>query len=134
EEQIFELSQIDYNQPIAPSAWSLKLPADVSWAQLPESLPKLTDNEKYSSMTPEQVARAFFEACGREDWEEAGKFQSPVNERLKQYLGGLELISLGEPFSSKTYAGSFVPYQIKLRPHEFNLRVSNKNSAGRYVI
>ena len=28
---IFELSQIDYNQPIEPSVWQLELPADVSW-------------------------------------------------------------------------------------------------------
>ena len=58
--------------------------------------PTLPDNEKYASMTAEQAARAFFEACGREDWNEAGKFMSPVNERLKQYLGGLEIVSLGE--------------------------------------
>jgi len=134
EEQIFELSQIDYNQSIEPSVWNLELPADVSWAQLPEALPKLPDNEKYASITPEQAARAFFEACSREDWEEVGKFQSPVNDRLKQYLGGLQLISLGEPFSSKAYPGRFVPYEIKLRPHDFYLRVSNKNAAGRYVI
>ena len=36
EVQIFDLSQIDYNQPIDPSVWKLELPADVSWVQLPE--------------------------------------------------------------------------------------------------
>ena len=101
EVKIFDLSQIDYNQPIDPSTWKLELPADVSWAQLEP--PKLPDNEKYASMTAEQAARAFFEACGREDWNEVGKFMSPVTAGMKEYLGGLEIVSLGESFTSKAY-------------------------------
>jgi len=132
ETQIFDLSEIECNQPIAPGVWNLELPADVSWMQLEP--PKLADNEKYASMTPQQAARAFFEACSRQDWEEVGKFFTPVNNRLKEYLGGLELVSLGEPFTSKVSAGFMVPYEIKLRPHEFSVRVSNANPAKRYVI
>ncbi len=101
EVKIFDLSQIDYNQPIDPNTWKLELPADVSWAQLEP--PKLPDNEKYASMTAEQAARAFFGACSREDWNEAGKFMSPVTAELKEYLGGLEIVSLGESFTSKAY-------------------------------
>ncbi len=44
EVQIFDLSQIDYDQPIDPSVWDLNLPADVSWGHEPEKLP---DNAKY---------------------------------------------------------------------------------------
>ena len=33
EVQIFDLNQIDYDQPIDPSVWQLNLPADVSWYQ-----------------------------------------------------------------------------------------------------
>lgn len=134
ETQLFELSEIDYNPAISPSVWNLELPADVSWGQLPDQLPKLPDNQKYASMTPQQAARAFFEACSRQDWDEVSKFISPVNDRLKEYLGGLELISLGEPFTSKVAAATLVPYEIKLRPQEFFVRVSNTNAAGRYVI
>jgi outer membrane lipoprotein-sorting protein len=134
EVQIFDLSQIDYNQPIDSSVWKLELPADTSWAQLPEQLSKLPDNEKYASMTAQQAARAFFEACGREDWNEAGKYMSPINDRLKEYLGGVKIISLGEPFTSKDYPGQFVPYEIKLQAQELNLRVSNTNAAKRYVL
>ena len=134
EVQIFDLSQIDYNQPIDSSVWKLELPADVSWAQLPEQLSKLPDNEKYASMTAQQVARAFFEACGRKDWNEAGKFMSPINDRLKEYLGGLEIVSLGEPFNSKNYPGRIVPYEIRLPAQEFNVRVSNTNAAKRCVV
>jgi murein L,D-transpeptidase YcbB/YkuD len=85
-------------------------------------------------MTAEQAARAFFEACGKEDWTEAGKFYSPITDRLKEHLGGLEILSLGQSFTSKASTGQFVPYEIKLRPQEFNLRLSNTNAAGRYVI
>ena len=96
--------------------------------------PKLPDNEKYASMTAEQAARAFLEACAREDWNEAGKFMSPITPDVKQYLGGLTIISLGKSFTSMAYPGVFVPYEIKLRPQEINVRVSNANQAKRYVV
>ena len=131
EVQVFDLSQIDYDQPIDASVWHLDLPADVSWYKEPTKLP---DNEKYSSMTAEEAARAFFGACAKEDWTEAGKFMSPVNDGLKEYLGGLEIVSLGQAFTSQRYPGRFVPYEIKLRAQEINLQLSNSNPAKRYVI
>jgi hypothetical protein len=134
EVQIFDLSQIDYNQPIDPKVWQLELPADVSWYQEPQKLP---DNDKYASMTAEQTARAFFEACSREDWNEAGKFMSPINKQLKEYLGGLEIVSIGESFTSKAYGGRFVPYEIKLRSSQtkkWNLAVRKDNPAHRWVV
>lgn len=39
EVQIFDLSRIDYNQPIEPETWNLELPKNVSWAKLPQELP-----------------------------------------------------------------------------------------------
>lgn len=135
EVKIFDLSQIDYNQPIDPNTWNLELPADVSWAQLEP--PKLPDNEKYASMTAEQAARAFFEACSREDWNEVGKFMSPVTADLKKYLGGLEIISLGESFTSQAYVGRYVPYEIKLKDgyvKKHNLAIRNDNPAGRWQV
>ena len=65
----------------------------------------LPDNEKYAAMTAEQTARAFFEACSRKDWDEAGKFMPYLNERLKEYLGGLKIISVGESFTAENYPG-----------------------------
>ena len=92
---IFEINQIDYNQPIDPGVFRLELPANVNWYQEPQ---KLTDNEKYAAMTAQQAARALFEACGREDWTEAAKFfPMPIPEILRQFLGGCQLVSLGDP-------------------------------------
>jgi hypothetical protein len=131
ETKIFDLSQIEYNQPIDPKVWTLELPAEVNWVQEPQ---KLSDNEKYSAMTAEQAARAFLEACAREDWDEAGKFYSPITPSLKQAYGGLKIVSLGESFTSKTYPGRFVPYEIKFRTQDVNVRLSNSNPGNRYVV
>lgn len=128
---ILDLNQIEYDQPIAPSIWQVALPADVTWDK---PLEKLPDNEKYASMTAEQAARAFFEGCGRQDWDAVSKFDGAVTDSLKEYLGGVELVSLGQPFTSKAYPGVFIPYEIKLRPQEVNFRVSNNNPAKRYVL
>ena len=133
---IFDLSHIDYNQPIDPSVWHLKIPADVKWATLPGQIPVLPDNEKYASMTAEEAAHSFFEACSREDWTEAEKFMSPITDRVKEYLGGLKIISLGESFTSQAYGGRFVPYEIELRGFvkKHNLALRKDNAAGRWQV
>jgi len=131
DKEIFTLSRIEYDQPIDPSVWKLELPTNVTWLEEPKKLP---DNEKYAAMTAEQAARAFLEACSTEDWKEAAKFDSTVNDQLKQAYGGLQIINLGKAFTSKAYGGRFVPYEIKLRPQEINVRVANTNSAKRFVL
>ncbi|MGC3960017.1 MAG: zf-HC2 domain-containing protein [Verrucomicrobiota bacterium] len=131
---IFDLSQIDYNQPLASELWHLAIPADVTWDRAPQVLP---DNEKYAAMTAEQAARTLFEACGREDWAEVEKFVSTLTPNFKKHLGGLQLVSLGEAFVSRaqnTNLQCFVPYEIKLRPIDLYLRLSNANAAKRFVI
>ncbi len=131
---IFDLNQIEYNQPLTAETWQLSIPADVTWERDPQVLP---DNQKYAAMTAEQAARAFFEACGREDWTEVEKFVSTLTPSFKQYLGGIQIISLGESFSSQvqnTNLQRFVPYEIKLRPQDMYLRLSNSNQAKRFVL
>lgn len=132
---IFEVSQIEYNQPIDPKVFALELPDDVVYYEEPKVLP---DNEKYVRMTPQEAARAFFEACAREDWEEYMKFNTmSPNDRIKQYLGGLEIVQLGEPFQSQSYGGWFVPYEIKLKSggvKKHNLALRKDNPAQRFVV
>jgi len=132
---IFELNQIDYNQPIDPGVFRLELPANVNWYQEPQ---KLTDNEKYAAMTAQQAARALFEACGREDWTEAAKFfPMPIPYALRQFLGGCQIVSLGEPFTSQGAgpADQFVPYEIRLKNgglHKLNLHLRKNQQTGRW--
>ena len=129
---VFESTQIDYNQTINPALFHLDLPADVAWYQEPQ---KVAGPDPYAKLTADQAARSFFEACSREDWTEVSKFWiTPINDQLKQYLGGVKIINLGAAYSSAPYPGRFVPYEIELRPQELNVRVSNTNAAGRYVI
>ncbi len=97
--------------------FQLELPADVSWFQ--NEMQKLPDNEKYASMTAEQAARAYFEAFGRQDWTEAEKFRrSTVDDRTKQIVGGLELVSIGDAF----YCQAIIP--AGLSPTRSSLRVA----------
>jgi outer membrane lipoprotein-sorting protein len=134
---IFELQQIDYNQPIDPAMFRLDLPADVNWYQT--EMQKLPDNEKYAAMTAEQAARAYFEALARQDWTEAEKFRrDKVNEKTKQLVGSLELVSIGKAFASAGYDpdGRFVPYEIKLggQTLKHNVALKKDKKTGRWFV
>jgi len=135
---IFEVTDIEYNIEIDDSIFALDFPENMVWTREPEILP---DNERYEKMTPKEAAEAFFQACAEEDWEEVLKFwtTSRIDDHIKNHLGGLEIISLGEPFQSKGYSrlGWFVPYEIKLKSghiKKFNLAVRKDNPAKRFVV
>lgn len=95
----------------------------------PENLPKL-DDDKYSQMTPVEVAQAFFQACKDENWDEVLKLDpvSKVPQWLKNKYGGLEIISIGEPFKTDEYDGWYLPYEIRLKSG----RIKKWNLALRY--
>jgi hypothetical protein len=133
---VLQITEIVYNADTDPALFALELPDDVIWHGQPK---ELADNERYEQMGPKETALAFFQACADEDWDEFLKFWSAsgVDERIKGHLGGLEIISVGEPFKSGRYPGWFVPYEIKLRAGDikkFNLAVRNDNPAKRYVV
>ena len=133
---IFELQQIEYSQPIAAALFQLDLPQDVTWYQEPQKLP---NNEKYASMSAEQAARAFFEACSRSDWTEVAKFFQfmPFNDQIKDYVAGMTIVSLGNSFTSEGYPGRFVPYEIKLKNGEVkkhNLALKKDMKTDRWFI
>ena len=132
---VFEITDIDYNIDIDPALFTIELPDDVIWYEQPK---ELADNEKYKQMMPKEMATAFFQALADEDWDEVLKFRpsSKAPRWLKDRFGGLEIISIGEPFKSGRYPGWFVPYEIKLKSghvRKFNLAVRNDNPAKRYV-
>jgi hypothetical protein len=133
---VLQITDIEYNLDIDPTLFSLELPTDVIWYGQPK---ELADNEKYTQMGPKETAQAFFQACADENWDEFLKFwpASAVDQRLKDCLGGIEIISIGEPFQSGRYAGWFVPYEIKFKSggtKKMNLAVRNDNPAQRYVV
>jgi len=134
---ILEITDIEYNLDIDPALFTLELPEDVIWFEQPR---ELADNEKYEQMGPEETARAFFQACADENWDEFVKFflLSEVDERLRNIMGGLELISIGKPFKSGLWPGWFVPCEIKRRHEEessrHNLAVRYDKKAKRYIV
>ena len=132
----FEITDIAYNVEIDDDLFALEIPEDAVFHKDPEILP---DNEKYVNMTPKEAALAFFTACAEENWEEYLKFntQSRVGESTKQYLGGIEIISLGEPFQSEGSSGWFIPYEIKLKNgpvKKHNLSLKRFPPANRWMV
>lgn len=133
---VFEITDIEYNPEVADSHFTLDIPKNATYYKQPEVLP---DNEKYASMTPKEAAQAFFTACAEENWEEYLKFnnESKVNEGWKRVIGGIEIISIGEPFQSEGYSGWFVPYEIKQKSghvKKHNLALRNDNPAKRWIV
>jgi hypothetical protein len=135
-ELIFEVTRIDYNPQIDPAVFHPAFPENIAWA--PVETPIIANNQAYASMTPEQTARAFFEACARRDWDEAGKFYPiPIRDSFKDDLGGVQIISLGKPFQSIIGPQTFIPYEIRLSNGEVkkhNLALRKDNAAGRWMV
>lgn len=136
---IFEVTEIEYNVEIDDGIFALDLPEDIIWTRDPEIL---DDNERYEEMSPKEAVEGFFQACADENWEEVLKYwgSSQIDDRIKAYLGGLEIISLGEPFQSGRYArglGWFVPYEIRFKSGEvkkMNLAIRKDNPAKRFIV
>jgi outer membrane lipoprotein-sorting protein len=133
---VLQIGQVEYDKDLDPGLFALELPANVVWYKDPEVL---ADNAKYEAMGPKESATAFFQACSQENWDEVLKFwsASAVDQSLKDSLGGIEVVSIGEPFKSGNYPGWFVPYEIRFKSggvKKFNLAIRNDNPAKRYVV
>jgi len=97
---------------------------------------------RYTGMTPEQAAKTFFEACGREDWTEVAKFcqGDPLDDKFKNLYGGLQVVSLGKPFkgwdrAGRKYGGVFVPYEVRLKNgevHKWQLAIRCDNPGNHW--
>lgn len=134
EKLICEVGQIEYNQQLDPALFVVELPADVNWFKEPQ---KAAGDEKYTGLTPEQTARAFFEACGRGDWGVAEKFwPGSLDERIRGYLKGLQVVNIGKAFTSGASSANFVPYEIKFANGEvkkWNLALKKNQNVDRWI-
>jgi hypothetical protein len=97
------------------------------------------ENARYAAMPADEAARGFFEACGRGDWAEVEKFWPgvvPLDDRIKEALDGVTVVSLGKPFNRPGFAATFVPYEIRFKNGEtkkYNLAIRRDNPAGRWM-
>lgn len=95
------------------------------------------------TLTPERAAQAkqttkdFFEAMGKGDWNQIDKLCPPgfpmskqLDDQTKTMLNGLNLVSLGDPFTKPGFPQVWVPYEIRFKNGEtkkFNLAVRQDN-------
>ena len=132
---VFEITSVRYNEVLAPSLFALDLPADVIWTVSAE---QMSVTSEPLPTTPKEAATLLFDAFARQDWRRALVVipESDVAPILKEIYGGLQVISIGEPFQSMLYRGWFVPYEIKLKNgyvKKHNLAVRNDNPSRRWV-
>ena len=130
---VFEITDIQYNQELPPTLFALDLPKDVSWVgELPAGA------AKFAKLSPKEVAQAFFQACADKDWEKYRQLiPSEPTDDLKNFMGGLKIVSIGEPFKSGLYGGWFVPYEVKLASGDtkkHNLAVRNDNRQKLWMV
>jgi hypothetical protein len=132
---VFEITAIRYNGTLDPALFTLALPASVKWYVPPEQMPTASRPLPQSA---KETAELFFQAFAKEDWEQvlAVYPASSIPDTMKQYLAGLQVISIGEPFQAGRYPGWFVPYEIRFESgavKKHNLAVRNDNPARRWV-
>jgi hypothetical protein len=130
---VFETTDIRYNEAMAPEVFTVALPEGVIWGVRPEQMP----TDRPIPATARDAAEAFLEGLAQRDWERVLTVYAAtaVPESLKSE-GGLQVISIGEPFQSGQYGGRFVPYEVVLSDgtrKQWNLAVRNDNPPHRWV-
>lgn len=135
---IMEIEKIDYNVNIDPSVFAVNLPKGVEWKDFNKNYKSNT----FANITSKRAAELFFNGLANEDWalvsETCDIFEgnSEKKEKLRNEMGGLKVIAIGEPFKSGLYPGEFVPYHIQLksgRVKKMNLAVRNDNSNNVWI-
>ena len=132
---VFETDKVEYDSPLSASLFQLDIPEGAIWYKSPDQIQGTADN---SSLTPKQVAEAIFKAMADEDWEALREFAGTMvdNPKVRDYVGGLQIISIGEPFKSGQYPGYFVPYEVRFKSgvRKMNLAIRNDNEKKQWVL
>lgn len=131
---VFEITEVRYDEVFDAGLFALAAPENAFAFVDPEEMPVAGPLPQ----SPKEAAVMLFDALSREDWE-AARMVYPAtgfNESFKRMFGGLQVISIGEPFRSSFYPGWYVPYEIRLRSgqvRKMNLALKNDNHVGRWV-
>jgi outer membrane lipoprotein-sorting protein len=131
---VFEITDIRYNEPIAPELFTVTVPDDVISDVPPEQMPV----NRPLPATAREAAQTFLEGLAQRDWDRVLAVYPAIAipESLKRCGGTFQVISIGEPFQSGLYGGWFVPYEIRWVDGHFkswNLAVRNDNPAHRWL-
>jgi hypothetical protein len=127
---ILNITNIEYDIPVAPSSFSITLPNDITWEELKTDL----KNDNLSNISSKEAASLALQGLAKNDFEANKELWSEYNFFSKKLIlsmyGGLQVIKIGEPFKSGLYPGEFVPYKIKLSDggtKNFRLAIRNDN-------
>ena len=131
---VFEITAVEYDKPLDAKLFTLDAPMDTIQSVAAEQMPA----SHVLPRSPKETAQTFFEALARQDWDAALTVypQTSFEDNFKKAYGGLEVISIGEPFQSGLYGGWFVPYEVRLKSgtvKKHNLAVRNNNPVKRWV-
>ena len=131
---VFEITSILYNETLPPELFTITLPDKVITDVPPEQMPL----HGALAGTAREAAVAFLQGMADRDWDRVLTVYpvTGIPDGLKRYGGGLEILSIGEPFQSGLYAGWFVPYEIRLADgthKKWNLAVRNDNPQHRWL-
>lgn len=131
---VAEFTDFRYNEVFPQSLYTVQLPVDVNWMTDPAAKPA-----QVSLTGPKEAAAYFFDALAHESWDSVLRvtWEARIPPVVKQVYGGLQVISIGEPFQSGLYPGYLVPYQVRLRDGStktYKLAVRNDNPAHRWII
>ena len=133
--EVLALDSIEYNGPIDPAVFALRMPENVTWyvgtSEMPMRGPLPTNAR--------ETAERFFNGFAQEDWATVLTVYpaSEVSPQMRKAFGRLELVSLGEPFQVPVYGGWFVPYKIRFangHTKSWKLAVRNDNPEGRWKV
>ncbi len=131
---ILESESIEYNTSIDPLLYAVNIPTGVAF----RDLTLIPESDIFKNISSKRAAELFFNGLANSDWDLVGQTYATFHgktervEKLKDTLGGLKLVKLGEPFKSGLYAGEYVPYEIRLKSgktirHNLALRNDNPN-------
>jgi len=139
---VIQSAVIRYDQQIPDSIFRISLPPGISFMELDDYYSHGGSDLPVAS--GEEATRIIFESFGREEWNTVKKFipelrfqGGRVASEIRQYYGGLRVISIGKSFRSGSYPGVFVPYRIKLKSGEVishNLAIRNDNPRRLWVV
>ncbi len=145
--QKYVMENFQWNVELDESVFEPNIPEDYRLideqknAQVEQKPPRLlTDTEKDEQPMVREFVRKLFQACANKDWDEFSKLWPglSLNKMQKSLMGGLEIISIGDPFKSTDSSKWYVPYEIKSklefgRIRKNNLRIRYDEDTQKYI-
>lgn len=102
---------------------------------------ELTNEDKNTEAIIKEMTISIFQACANEDWEQFFKFMyyESTEARVKHYefLGGLKIVSINEPFQLEGSSKWVIPYKVTLKNGELReekLYIAYFKNKGRYAV